>query len=209
MAGNRKKYIFLLLSFIGWFIVGIFMSLNADRIVGIGDSFKITQDNKIYMTPKYITKECLETIFTIMSSYKIVHGVATVKTITELPDNVYKLLNSLRNEYADIESTTKKYNEMIERNNENSKTILELKIALTVKKQFIEQINKICYNTLPIIDNRVEEINEDNLRDYINAITNKKNLRKRDLMAKFPTLQSIIGQMTVQQLWEKYKVITK
>ena len=143
-------------------------------------------------------------MFTIMTSYKIIYNSLHIKSATELPENVIRLLNSLKNEYTDIEATEKKYDEIIERNSENCKTIMELKIALSIKRRFIEQINAICYNTIPLAEDRVRTLEEDKLRTYINTFKRKAKLNKSTIMQTFPMLQNILGTMTINDIWCKY-----
>ena len=187
-----------------WFIVGVFMSLNTNRINTIGCSFKLTHDNKIYMPAPYVNKECLDAMFTIMTSYKIIYNSLHLKATTELPENVIRLLNSLKNEYTDIDATEKKYDDIIERTSENCKTIMELKIALSIKRRFIEQINTICYNSIPLAEDRVRKLEEDKLKVYVNSFTKKTKLNKTTIMQTFPMLQNILGTMTINDIWCKY-----
>ena len=187
-----------------WFIVGVFMSLNTNRINTIGCSFKLTHDNKIYMPAPYVNKECLDAMFTIMTSYKIIYNSLHLKATTELPENVIRLLNSLKNEYIDIDATEKKYDDIIERTSENCKTIMELKIALSIKRRFIEQINTICYNSVPLAEDRVRKLEEDKLKTYVNSFTKKTKLNKTTIMQTFPMLQNILGTMTINDIWCKY-----
>ena len=187
-----------------WFVIGVFISLVANRINGIGCSFKLTTDNKIYMPPSYVNKECFDAMFTIMSSYNIIYKSLNMKTVTELPENIMRLLYSLKTEYNDIETTERKYDEIIERNSDNNKTIMELKASLTIKRYFIEQINLISYNIMPIAENRIAIMEEDRFRKYIKTLTKKTDLNKKYIMELFPSLHSLIGNMTKNDIWNKY-----
>ena len=187
-----------------WFVVGVFMSLNTDKITTIGTSFRLTTDNKIYMPMSYVNKECLDAMFTVMTSYKTIYTSLNMKATTELPENIIRLLDSLKNEYTDIEATEKKYNDIIDRNSENSKTIMELKASLSIKRRFIEQINTICYNTIPLAENRIKNEEENRLRTYINSLKRKSLLNKTNIIQSFPILQNILGSMTKDDIWAKY-----
>ena len=187
-----------------WFVVGVFMSLNTDKITTIGTSFRLTTDNKIYMPMSYVNKECLDAMFTVMTSYKTIYTSLNMKATTELPENIIRLLDSLKNEYTDIEATEKKYNDIIDRNSENSKTIMELKASLSIKRRFIEQINTLLYKDIPLAENRIKNEEENRLRTYINSLKRKSLLNKANVLQMFPTIQNILGSMTKDDIWAKY-----
>ena len=190
---------------VGWFVIGVFVSLVSNDIIGTHNGFVFSTDNKIYMPKQFVNKECFETIFTFMNTYKTINDGLTMKAASDVPESVYKLLDNLKNEYNDINITDSKYDDIIKNSEETANTVRELKSSLVFRKRFINQIITICYKTVPIDEDRMDVLEDDRFRQYINTFSSVSKFRKNEALAKFPNMKTKLAGLSSKQIYNKYK----
>ena len=193
----------------GYTIIGIFTSLNSDRIPSIG-SLLVSRD-KIYLTRKYFSENILELIFKLVETYSVaLQPVSTLTNSTtvkyELPPNVLHLLAQLRTEYISLTREMELYNFIKSNTEANLVSVQELIGKLIIKQQFIKFINEEFHDILPIVNDNLISSDEDELRNYINS-RKRKDIRKKDLLSKFPSMQTKIASMKLDDLINEYKSV--
>ena len=189
----------------GFNVIGIFISLNSDKIITIGE-FAIDK-NKIYLSNKYFSEQILDLIFTMTNTYNNINNNVNkdnMKVDYVIPNSVYSLIANLRKEYNEIEQEREIYNKMKENNSENIKQIEILINKLFIKQQFIEFIDSEFKDIQkPINDSN--KINEEiSIIKYIKE-TKRKNISKTYLLNNFPTLKTELAGMSLDQIINKYK----
>ena len=186
-------------------IVGLFLSINSDNIISIG-RYHIDFD-MIYLTSKFINEQTLSMIFDIISlEYKLSkvkqkHDETNIKY--EIPPNVLHLIAQLQAEYTSINHEKETYLSMKHNTERNLCFIQELLGKLVLKEQFIKLINDEFNDILPIVSVSVSDNEENKLREYIST-TNKKDIRKKNLLTMFPVLSTQLGSMKLQDIFTKY-----
>ena len=186
-------------------VVGLFLSINSDNIVSIGN-YHIDFD-MIYLTSKFINEQVLSMIFDIVPLHNKLltmrrnQGDQIVKY--EISPNVLHLIAQLRMEYASINSEKEIYMSMKSNSEKNLCFIQELLGKLTLKEQFIKLINTEFNDVLPVVSSSVSDEEEDKLRKYIST-TNKKDIKKKNLLSMFPVLSTQLGSMKLQDILDKY-----
>lgn len=203
-------------------IVGIFVSLNSDKIPSIGNL--LVSKDKIYLTRKYFSENILDLIFRLVETYYVslfnaqinssigggtTSGISSSQPIPqivkyEVPPNVLQLIVQLRAEYISLTREMELYTSIKSSSEQNLLSVQELISKLVVKQQFIKFINEEFGDILPIVKDDLITSDEDELRNYI--LSNKrKDIKKKDLLAKFPTLQTKIASMKIEDLINEYK----
>ena len=186
-------------------IVGLFLSINSDNIISIGNYY--IDFDMIYLTSKFINERTLSMIFDIialenkLSNAKQNNNENNIKY--EIPPNVIHLIAQLRAEYVSINHEKETYLLMKNNMEKNLCFIQELLGKLILKEQFIKLINDEFSNILPVITVDISQKEEDKLRNYIST-TNKKKITKKSLLTMFPTLSTQLGSMKLQDIIAKY-----
>lgn len=186
-------------------IVGLFLSINSDNIISIGNYY--IDFDMIYLTSKFINEQTLSMIFDIialenkLSNTKQNNNENNIKY--EIPPNVIHLIAQLRAEYVSINHEKETYLLMKNNMEKNLCFIQELLGKLILKEQFIKLINDEFSNILPVITVDISQKEEDKLRNYIST-TNKKKITKKSLLTMFPTLSTQLGSMKLQDIIAKY-----
>ena len=185
---------------------GIFISLRSENIPRYG-RFAIDNASTIYLTRDYISKECLNLVFTY---FTIIHGLNTVS-----PEHVVD-----RVEYIMPENVIRSISAMLTFNSEIQNQLSTLETVETslnenASKIHISRLHYLCVNNLlqsiirelniPSNSNSTEQILEDQrkkLSEYIKI--NKKNLKVKELRDRFPLLAGELGEMKREDIIKKY-----
>lgn len=189
----------------GFNIIGIFISLNSDKIITIGE-FSIDK-NKIYLSNKYFSEQILDLIFTMTNVYNNIDkniNQDNKKVDYVIPNSVYRLIANLRKEYNEIEQEREIYNKMKENNSENIKQIEILINKLFIKQQFIKFIDDEFKDIHKSINDNNKTNEEIAIVKYIQQ-TKQKNISKTYLLNNFPALKTELAAMSLSQIINKYK----
>ena len=184
-------------------IIGLFISLNSDKIPSIG-SMKIFSD-KIYLTRNYFSENSLDLIFRLIETYSLlIEGHEKTNVHYEISSNVLELVAKLRAEYVNLTKEMEMYLNMKNNTEQNLLYIQELIGRLVLKEQFIKFINTEFSDILPTINDDLISKQENDMRVYIQS-TSKKSIKKKDLLNRFPALSTKIGSMKINDLINEYK----
>lgn len=184
-------------------IIGLFISLNSDKIPSIG-SMKIFSD-KIYLTRNYFSENSLNLIFRLIETYSLlIEGHEKTNVHYEISSNVLELVAKLRAEYVNLTKEMEMYLNMKNNTEQNLLYIQELIGRLVLKEQFIKFINTEFSDILPTINDDLISKQENDMRVYIQS-TSKKSIKKKDLLNRFPALSTKIGSMKINDLINEYK----
>ena len=184
-------------------IIGLFISLNSDKIPSIG-SMKIFSD-KIYLTRNYFSENSLNLIFRLIETYSLlIEGHEKTNIHYEISSNVLELVAKLRAEYVNLTKEMEMYLNMKNNTEQNLLCIQELIGRLVLKEQFIKFINTEFSDILPTINDDLISKQENDMRAYIQS-TSKKSIKKKDLLNRFPALSTKIGSMKINDLINEYK----
>lgn len=184
-------------------IIGLFISLNSDKIPSIG-SMKIFSD-KIYLTRNYFSENSLDLIFRLIETYSLlIEGHEKTNVHYEISSNVLELVAKLRAEYVNLTKEMEMYLSMKNNTEQNLLCIQELIGRLVLKEQFIKFINTEFSDILPTINDDLISKQENDMRAYIQS-TSKKSIKKKDLLNRFPALSTKIGSMKINDLINEYK----
>ena len=184
-------------------IIGLFISLNSDKIPSIG-SMKIFSD-KIYLTRDYFSENSLDLIFRLIETYSLlIEGHEKTNVHYEISSNVLELVAKLRAEYVNLTKEMEMYLNMKNNTEQNLLCIQELIGRLVLKEQFIKFINTEFSDILPTINDDLISKQENDMRAYIQS-TSKKSIKKKDLLNRFPALSTKIGSMKINDLINEYK----
>ena len=184
-------------------IIGLFISLNSDKIPSIG-SMKIFSD-KIYLTRNYFSENSLDLIFRLIETYSLlIEGHEKTNVHYEISSNVLELVAKLRAEYVNLTKEMEMYLNMKNNTEQNLLCIQELIGRLVLKEQFIKFINTEFSDILPTINDDLISKQENDMRAYIQS-TSKKSIKKKDLLNRFPALSTKIGSMKINDLINEYK----
>lgn len=184
-------------------IIGLFISLNSDKIPSIG-SMKIFSD-KIYLTRNYFSENSLNLIFRLIETYSLlIEGHEKTNVHYEISSNVLELVAKLRAEYVNLTKEMEMYLNMKNNTEQNLLFIQELIGRLVLKEQFIKFINTEFSDILPTINDDLISKQENDMRAYIQS-TSKKSIKKKDLLNRFPALSTKIGSMKINDLINEYK----
>ena len=184
-------------------IIGLFISLNSDKIPSIG-SMKIFSD-KIYLTRNYFSENSLHLIFRLIETYSLlIEGHEKTNVHYEISSNVLELVAKLRAEYVNLTKEMEMYLNMKNNTEQNLLCIQELIGRLVLKEQFIKFINTEFSDILPTINDDLISKQENDMRAYIQS-TSKKSIKKKDLLNRFPALSTKIGSMKINDLINEYK----
>ena len=184
-------------------IIGLFISLNSDKIPSIG-SMKIFSD-KIYLTRNYFSENSLHLIFRLIETYSVlIEGHEKTNVHYEISSNVLELVAKLRAEYVNLTKEMEMYLNMKNNTEQNLLCIQELIGRLVLKEQFIKFINTEFSDILPTINDDLISKQENDMRAYIQS-TSKKSIKKKDLLNRFPALSTKIGSMKINDLINEYK----
>lgn len=184
-------------------IIGLFISLNSDKIPSIG-SMKIFSD-KIYLTRNYFSENSLNLIFRLIETYSLlIEGHEKTNVHYEISSNVLELVAKLRAEYVNLTKEMEMYLNMKNNTEQNLLCIQELIGRLVLKEQFIKFINTEFSDILPTINDDLISKQENDMRAYIQS-TSKKSIKKKDLLNRFPALSTKIGSMKINDLINEYK----
>lgn len=184
-------------------IIGLFISLNSDKIPSIG-SMKIFSD-KIYLTRNYFSENSLDLIFRLIETYSLlIEGHEKTNVHYEISSNVLELVAKLRAEYVNLTKEMEMYLNMKNNTEQNLLYIQELIGRLVLKEQFIKFINTEFSDILPTINDDLISKQENDMRAYIQS-TSKKSIKKKDLLNRFPALSTKIGSMKINDLINEYK----
>ena len=184
-------------------IIGLFISLNSDKIPSIG-SMKIFSD-KIYLTRDYFSENSLDLIFRLIETYSLlIEGHEKTNVRYEISSNVLELVAKLRAEYVNLTKEMEMYLNMKNNTEQNLLCIQELIGRLVLKEQFIKFINTEFSDILPTINDDLISKQENDMRAYIQS-TSKKSIKKKDLLNRFPALSTKIGSMKINDLINEYK----
>lgn len=184
-------------------IIGLFISLNSDKIPSIG-SMKIFSD-KIYLTRNYFSENSLDLIFRLIETYSLlIEGHEKTNVHYEISSNVLELVVKLRAEYVNLTKEMEMYLNMKNNTEQNLLYIQELIGRLVLKEQFIKFINTEFSDILPTINDDLISKQENDMKAYIQS-TSKKSIKKKDLLNRFPALSTKIGSMKINDLINEYK----
>lgn len=184
-------------------IIGLFISLNSDKIPSIG-SMKIFSD-KIYLTRNYFSENSLDLIFRLIETYSLlIEGHEKTNVHYEISSNVLELVAKLRAEYVNLTKEMEMYLNMKNNTEQNLLYIQELIGRLVLKEQFIKFINTEFSDILPTINDDLISKQENDMKAYIQS-TSKKSIKKKDLLNRFPALSTKIGSMKINDLINEYK----
>lgn len=194
----------------GYKIIGLFISLSSETIVGIG-SYSISPD-VIYLTQSFVNKETLQVVFDMCainhSIAKAIPSVAPQRIQFEVPPNVYDLVVKLRIQMSELAKEHALYNNILENTRKTDADIRELLSRIQLKEQFIKLID--AEYTIAIgqagletnVNDTVIAAEEDRLRKFIAA--KGKTVTKKAIKDGFPSLATTLGSLTKDQIIEKY-----
>lgn len=183
-------------------VIGIFVSLKADRIPSIG-KLSITQ-NKIYLSRPYFSENILDLIFKLIETYNEFLTKPKKADVVkyEITPNVLNLLVKLRAEYASLSYEKDLFMKMKGNAEQILNTTQELFGKLILKEQFIKFINSEFSDVLPECAHDLISNDEEEMRKYIQ--THRANVRKKDLLSLFPTMSSKISSTKLEDLKKEY-----
>lgn len=191
-------------------IVGLFLSLSSETIVGIG-SYSITPD-VIYLTQSFINKETLQVVFDMVvlnhSITTALPAVAPQRIQFEVPPRVYDLVAKLRVQMSELAKEHSLYNNILENTKKTDSDVRELLARVQLKEQFIKLID--AEYTIAIgqaglestINDTVTSAEEERLRKFI--VSKGKSVTKKAIKDGFPSLATTLGSLTKDQILEKY-----
>ena len=188
-------------------IIGVFISLNSDTIPLIGNIL-ITKST-IYLTKKYFTVESLSILFKMIETYFACIGTKNKteqkrnKVTYVIPDNVLGLLVRLQTEYASLNKEKNILVAMKESTEQNANHIQNLLGNIVLKQEFISFINNEFKDILPHAVDNITMSEETRLREYLRK-TAKSNVKKRDLLTMFPTMQTKLSAMHLPDILKEY-----
>ena len=183
-------------------IIGIFLSLESEYIPSIGE-YKISQKS-VYLTKKYINKECLSVIFNYMPLLQACKkcNISTESLMNYIiPENVYNLAYTLKTYSNKISEQIKLLEKIKESSLQNIKDIETVIINYTISNDLVNEIKSLL--NLPKYDAQLsmEEKARNGLHNYLKE---NKNWRKSVLIEKFPILKTELASMKKNDIIEKY-----
>jgi len=191
---------------ISYEIKGIFLSLNSDRIPMKGN-LSIDRD-KVYLTKQYVTKEVLTIVFDMYEIYcnlSISANKIDNKKITyEIPENVFKLIANLRNEYKEINLERDMLTTVLQNSKTNIVNVESVLVKLQLKQEFIKMINNEFGEITNEVNTDIHTDDESKLKEYINK-TPKYKIAKKYLLNNFPTLANKLGAMSLVDIIKEYR----
>ena len=184
-------------------VIGIFASINSQRIPSIG-TIRVDM-TAIYLTQTYINTSTFDVLFRMVETYYI--PLVTTSMLTSkrkeyvIPPKVVELLVRLRTEYdtltVDVESMT-----MMQHNTEQTlHNIHGLIGRMQLKRQFIQFIMNEFADVMPAMMTEMSRRVEDDLKEYIRS---HRNVRKKDLMREFPSMKTELGSMRLNDIVAHY-----
>lgn len=191
----------------GFNIIGLFLSLNTDRIVGIG-KYSITP-NIIYLSESYVTRDTLEVLFnmviitqTIRRGIKVPASTPVSVVKYTIPSNVVDLIVKLRVEYASIAKEREVYDSILKNAQSTVNDTFYLKSRLDIREEFIKLIDNEFKSALPNEMVSVTDKEEQRLRNYIKR--QGKKVTKKAILQEFPMLASMLGSMKKDNILQRY-----
>lgn len=186
-------------------IVGLFLSINSDSIVSIG-KYKFSFDY-VYLTSKYINKQTLTIIFDAIRLYKTLIKDKPIETTSKvtysIPNRVIELLIQLRSQYNTIQTERNTYFEIKSNADNILKNVQTLIHEINIREDIIKLINNEFKDIFPIIESSIQNSDEDRLREYLKK-TKRHDVKKKDLLSKFPQMSTILGNMKLDDIYLKY-----
>lgn len=191
-------------------IVGLFLSLQSDTIVGIG-TYSITPD-VVYLTQSFINKETLHVVFDMIV---INHTITTaLPTITpqrvqfEIPPHVYDLVAKLRVQMSELSKEHQLYTNILENTKKTDADVRDLLSRVQIKEEFIKLIDTEFTVAIGQADlsttmnDNVTAAEEERLRQFLSYKGSSRT--KKSIMENFPSLATTLGSMTKDAILEKY-----
>jgi hypothetical protein len=180
-------------------VVGVFISLKC-KIPKIGD---LGLDSRsIYITAPFVNKECFTLLFKFMK-IKILETTETKQSYV-IKENVYTLIQQIYNLSHNIEQIVRSVT-TIRQNAKN--TIAETEDLMSSFNSF-ETVVKLIKNEfkdiIPDTAATVLEKERIRLKEYIQT-KGIKNIKKKDLLEKFPLLTTEIGSVTLKDIEQLFK----
>lgn len=189
----------------GYNIVGIFVSLTADKIPSKG-SINISK-NKVYITRQYVSYPVFDIMFTYLEMSKdITTETKTTITKYEIPMNVYSLLANLQIQYTKNNQDI----DYIKSNKQNALNIAnnsdeQLKVA-EMRNEFLSYLLNEFKDILPSSTNELKVKEKERLIKYL-SITPIKKITKKYLLSEFKTFNDELASIGLQGFITKYKPV--
>jgi len=188
-------------------VIGLFISLISNNIPSIGEY--LIERNSIIIGKRYYTKELLELVFNYSAllfknscsgSIQIQDEIPKVKY--ELSPQILELLARLRAEYNMLDHEKSLLSEMKLNTEHNLSFVNELISRILIKEQFIRIVNMEFESIIP--SNVKIEDDDAEFRNYMNTHS-KSNIKKKDLLEKFPIMRTKISAMKLDDIIKTYK----
>lgn len=186
-------------------VIGVLISLKCD--IPIYGELSI-QNDKVYITEKYINSECLKIIIDSYESILKQKKKNKNKIDYIISENIYTLLAKLNLEYHDIMENKEIYEKQIEFNNTSTANMTKLINSLNVRQEFITFIRKEFCKEDMIDENEKQQVENDleiiRLSQYLTSMT-KSKITKSSLLSEFPKLKNLIQKTKLEELISKYR----
>ena len=188
-------------------VIGIFISLHAP-VPRIGN-LSIEPD-KCYLTQEYVNNECFKIVIDMYSNILLKVSKSTeVKNKYEIPEDVLKLISSLKTQYSSLNEEKQMYEEQIKINEKSSGMMNSLIAKIDMKLEFINTINKQFQSDLELMNEielnhlKMEKLEEEKLEKYI-LETPKSKISKTYIINNFPHI-SYVKTMKLSTIIDKFK----
>lgn len=188
-------------------VIGIFISLHAP-VPRIGN-LSIEPD-KCYLTQEYVNNECFKIVIDMYSNILLKVSKSTeVKNKYEIPEDVLKLISSLKTQYSSLNEEKQMYEEQIKLNQKSSGMMNELIAKINMKLEFIDTINKQFQSDLELMNeielnnSKMNKLEEEKLEKYIQE-TPKSKISKAYITKNFSHI-GYTKTMKLSEIIDKFK----
>lgn len=188
-------------------VIGIFISLHAP-VPRIGN-LSIKPD-KCYLTQEYVNNECFKLVIDMYSNILLKVSKSTeVKNKYEIPEDVLKLISSLKTQYSSLNEEKQMYEEQIKLNQKSSGMMNSLLAKINMKLEFIDAINKQFQSDLELMneielnDAKMNKLEEEKLEKYIQE-TPKSKISKAYITKNFSHI-GYTKTMKLSEIIDKFK----
>lgn len=188
-------------------VIGIFISLHSP-VPRIGN-LSIEPD-KCYLTQEYVNNECFKIVIDMYSNILLKVSKSTeIKNKYEIPEDVLKLISSLKTQYSSLNEEKQMYEEQIKLNQKSSGMMNSLLSKINMKLEFIDTINKQFQSDLELMNeielnnSKMNKLEEEKLEKYI-LETPKSKISKAYITKNFSHI-GYTKTMKLSEIIDKFK----
>ena len=179
-------------------IIGLFISLNADTIPNVG-TLSVTK-NMIYLTKRYINKECLSIVFDYTSIDEQIIKQSAVKY--EIPKNVYILMSNLHILHNNLTNEIDKLQNIKKNMKENISEITVILIDYESKMMLLKEILKEFPSNTE--GTKIKDKYFNKLSEYLMSVPRSK-LKKSEILSRFPMIKSELSALKMDEILQMYR----